>query len=58
MKILKKRELQKITLNHSSYLDFEDFKYLYKRCTAKPYSFIVIDTTQAKIIFYVLEKTF
>ena len=47
MKILNKRELQQITFNHSSDIDFQDFMNLYKKSTAKPYSFFVIDTTLA-----------
>ena len=45
MKIPSKRELQEITLNHSSDIDFKDFIKIYKRCTAEPYSFLVNDTT-------------
>ena len=45
MKIPKKRELQQIALNHSSYIDFKDSIKIYKRCTAEPYSFLVNDTT-------------
>ena len=45
MKIPNKRELQQIAVNHSSYIDFKDFIKIYKKCTAKPYSFLVIDTT-------------
>ena len=40
-----KRELQQIVLNHSSDIDFKDFMKIYKKCTAKPYSFLVNDTT-------------
>ena len=47
MKIPNKRELQQIAFNHSSDIDFQDFMNLYKKCTAKPYSFLVIDTTLA-----------
>ena len=36
MKIPNKRELQQITLNHSSDIDFQDFMNLYKKFTAKP----------------------
>ena len=43
MKIWNKRELQKAAFNHSSDSDFEDFMNLYKKRTAKPYSFLVID---------------
>ena len=47
MKIPNKRELQQITFNHSSDIDFKYFMNLYKKCTAKPYSFLVIDATLA-----------
>ena len=47
MKIPNKRELQQIAFNHSSDIDFQDFMNLYKKCTSKPYSFLVIDTTLA-----------
>ena len=47
MKIPNKRELQQIAFNHSSDIDFQDFMNLYKKCTSKPYSFFVIDTTLA-----------
>ena len=46
MKILNKRELQQIAFNHSSDIDFRDFMNLYKNCTAKPYSFFIIDATR------------
>ena len=45
MKIPNKRELQQIALNHSSDVDFKDFIQIYKNYTAKPYSFLVNDTT-------------
>ena len=45
MKILNKRELQQIALNHSSDIDFKDFIKIYKKCTKEPYSFLVNDTT-------------
>ena len=47
MKITNKREFQEIVINHSSDIDFEDFKNLYKKCTAKPYYFLVFDATLA-----------
>ena len=47
MKIPDKTELQQTAFNHSSDIDFQDFINLYKKCTAKPYSFLVIDTTLA-----------
>ena len=39
MKIPNKRELQQIVFNHSSDIDLKDFMNLYKKYTAKPYSF-------------------
>ena len=45
MKIQNKRELQQIVFKHFSDIDFQDFMNLYKKCTAKPYSFFIIDTT-------------
>ena len=45
MKIPDKRELQQIVFNHSSYIDFKDFLNLYKKCTAKSYSYLVTDAT-------------
>ena len=47
MKIPNKWELQQIAFNHSSDIDFRDFMNLYKKYTAKPYSFSVIDATLA-----------
>ena len=41
MKILNKKELHQIALD----IDFQDFMNLYKKRTAKPYSFLVIDST-------------
>ena len=47
MKIPIKRELQQIAFNHSSDIDFHYFINLYKKCTTKLYSFLLIDTTLA-----------
>ena len=44
MKIPNKRELQQITSNHSSNIDFKDFMKLYKYYTKEPYSFLMNDT--------------
>ena len=46
-KISNKRELQQIVTNHSSDIRTEDFINIYRKCTGKPYSFLVIDTTLA-----------
>ena len=45
MKIIKKRELQQTAFNYSSVIEFKDLTNLYKKCTAKPYYFLVIDAT-------------
>ena len=47
MKILNKRELQQIAINHSSDINTKDFANIYKKCTSTPYSFLVNDTTLA-----------
>ena len=44
MKIPNKRELQQIALNHSSDIDFKDFRKIYKKYTKEPYYFLVNDT--------------
>ena len=44
-----KRELQQIAFNHSRDIDLQYFMNLYKKCTAKPFSFLVIDATLAPI---------
>ena len=45
MRIPNKRELQQIAINHSSNVNTGDFIGIYRKCTDKPYSFLVIDTT-------------
>ena len=45
MKIPNKRELQQIAINHSSDINTKDLANIYKKCTDKPYSFLVNDTT-------------
>ena len=47
MKIPNKREFQQIKFNHLSHIGYKDFGNLYKKCTANPYSILVIDTTLA-----------
>ena len=47
MKILNKRKLQQIAINHSSDINSKDFANIYKKCTSTPYSFSVNDTTLA-----------
>ena len=43
LKIPHERELQQISFNHSSDIDFQDFMGFYKKSTAEPDSFLVID---------------
>ena len=45
MKIPNKGELMQIAINHSSDINTKDFIEIYGKCTDKPYSFLVIDTT-------------
>ena len=45
MKISNKRELPQIAINHSSDINTKDSIKIYRKCTDKPYSFSVIDTT-------------
>ena len=45
MKIQSKQELQQIGFNDLSDIGFKDFVNFYKKCAAKPYSYLVIDCT-------------
>ena len=47
MKIPNELELQQTAFNHSSDIDLRDFLYIYKKFTAKPYLFLVIDASLA-----------
>ena len=47
MKVSNQKELQQIVYNHLSHIDFKYFMNLYKKCTEKPYTFLVIDATLA-----------
>ena len=47
MKITNKQELKQIASHNSPDIDFQDFMNLYKKCTEKSYSFLVIDNTVA-----------
>ena len=42
-KIPNKRELQQIAINNSSDISTKDFANIYRKYTAEPYSFLVID---------------
>ena len=45
VKILSKPKVQQIATNHSSDIDFDEFKRLYRSFTAELHSFLIIDTT-------------
>ena len=45
MKNPNRPELLQFAVGHSSNIDFKHFKKTYRRSTAKPYSFLVNDTT-------------
>ena len=47
IKVPSKRGLQQIWFNHFSDIDLQDFMNLYRKSTAEPISFSVIDTTVA-----------
>ena len=47
MKIPNKQELEQIAFNHSSDIDFKYFMNVYKKHTAKSYSYLVTDATLA-----------
>ena len=58
MKIPNKRPLQQIAFNHLSELDFKGFMSLYKQCTVKPYSSLVLLLLLHQIILCVSERIF
>ena len=45
IKIQNRRQLHEIAITHTSDIDFAEFKRLYRRYMAKPYSFLLLDTT-------------
>ena len=47
MKVSSKEGLQQITFKHSQDIEFRNFMNLYKKCTAKPYSFLMINAILA-----------
>ena len=51
MKINNKRELQNIKINHSTNIDYQDSKEIYRECTKEPYNFLTIDTVCQQVIF-------
>ena len=51
MKIPNKRELMQIAINHSSDINTKVFIEIYRKCTDKPYSFLVLILHFHQIIF-------
>ena len=45
LKIPNNWELQQFIFHHSSDMDLKEFMNFYKKCTAKPYSLLVIDAS-------------
>ena len=45
IKINNRRELQNITINHSTDIDYNDFMNIYRECTKESFNFLTIDTT-------------
>ena len=45
MKIPKKQEIEQVAIDHSSDINSKDFMGLYRKCTTRKWSFLVIDTT-------------
>ena len=45
IKINNRRELQNITINHSTDIDYNDFMKIYRECTKGSFNFLTIDTT-------------
>ena len=39
MKINNKKELKTIAINHSAYIDYQDFMKIYRECTKEPFNF-------------------
>ena len=58
MKIPSKQEFQQIASNNSSDIDYKDFMNLYKKCAAKPYSFLIVDATLASDNLLCFRKNF
>ena len=44
MKINNRKDLQNIAINHSADIDYQDLMKIYRECTKKLYSFLIIDT--------------
>ena len=57
MEILNKRDFKQIVFNHSSDIDL-DFINIYKKCSTKPYTDLVIDANLASDIFLRFREDF
>ena len=44
LKINNRKESQKIAIDHSADIDYQDFIKIYRECTKEPYNFLTIDT--------------
>ena len=58
MKVPSKQVFQQIASNNSSDIDYKDFMNLYKKCTAKPYCFLIVDATLASDNLLCFRKNF
>ena len=58
LKTQNKGERQQIAFKHSSDIAFKDFISLYKKYTAKPYSFWLLILFWDQVILHILEKIF
>ena len=56
MKINNKRELQNIAINHSAYIDYNDFMKIYREFIKEPYFFDNWYNITSKATFWDLEK--
>ena len=45
LKINNRKESQKIAIDHSADIDYQDFIKIYRECTKEPFSFLTIYTT-------------
>ena len=45
MRINNRNELQKIPINHSADIDYNDFVRMYRECTREPHFLLTTDTT-------------
>ena len=46
MKIKNRKESQNIAINHSAYIDYNDFVKIYRECTKKLFNFLATVTSE------------